>query len=62
MQACRGRDGRLRVDGRVHTVRLGECLSVIAERYGMHWPEIARRNGVLGPSFVIQPGQLLKLG
>ena len=46
----------------MHVVRKGQCLSVIAARYGLHWPDIAQRSGVDGPEYVIYPGQVLALG
>jgi hypothetical protein len=60
--ARREHGGRWRLGGAVHIVVEGECLSVIAARYGRHWPELAERNDIRGPEFVIYPGQVLALG
>lgn len=43
------------------TVQAGEWLSAIGARYGIAWPVIAELNGVKGPDYIIQPGQVLRL-
>jgi len=43
-----------------HTVRRGESLYRIADRYGLEWRELARRNGI-GSPYTIYPGQELRL-
>ena len=43
-----------------HTVRRGETLYRIADRYGLEWRELARRNGIDSP-YTIHPGQELRL-
>jgi len=42
-----------------HTVRKGDTLSAICERYGVSMSELKRLNGLAGSS--IQAGQKLKL-
>lgn len=43
-----------------HTVRKGETLSLIAQRYGMDYRDLARWNN-LGNGGLIYPGQLIRL-
>lgn len=43
----------------LHTVAAGESLSRIGKIYGVSWQRIAEDNGVPGPRYVIQPGQVL---
>lgn len=42
-----------------YTVVAGDCLSVIGERYGVNWREIAQINNVPGPKYIIYIGQKL---
>jgi LysM repeat protein len=42
-----------------HTVRPGESLSLIAQRYGASWQEIARINGISAPYRLTSGQQLL---
>lgn len=46
--------------GIYHVVRKGETLSGIAKKYGMHYPTIAKLNGLRDPN-KIYPGQKLKI-
>lgn len=46
--------------GSVYTVRPGDCLSVIAARYGRDWRIVARTNHLENPN-LIYPGQVLNL-
>lgn len=43
-----------------HTVRRGETLYRIADRYGLEWRDLARRNAI-GAPYTIYPGQRLRL-
>lgn len=43
-----------------YTVRSGDCLSEIGERYGIDWRDIARKNGI-GSPYTIYPGQVIRL-
>lgn len=43
-----------------YTVAEGDCLSIIGERLGLNWQEIAQINGICEP-YTIYPGQVLKL-
>ena len=47
-------------NGTQYTVRSGDCLSTIAEKYSMSWKDIARVNGINSP-YIIYPGQVLYL-
>ncbi|MBI1884980.1 MAG: LysM peptidoglycan-binding domain-containing protein [Chloroflexi bacterium] len=49
--------------GRVYTVRAGDTLSAIAERFGLTWQALHEANrGTIGPDpNVIVPGQVLRL-
>ena len=47
--------------GRLYVVREGDCLSVIADRFGLSWPRLAQLNRIPGPDYVIYPGQVLTL-
>lgn len=44
----------------VYTVKTGDCLSMIAERYGTSWQTLATINGISNPN-LIYPGQTLKI-
>lgn len=48
------------VNENTYTVAEGDCLSVIGERLGLNWQEIAQINGICEP-YIIYPGQVLKL-
>lgn len=43
-----------------YTVRSGDCLSVIGERHGIDWRDIARKNGISSP-YTIYTGQVIRL-
>lgn len=45
--------------GGTYVVRSGDCLSLIAPRVGMSWPDLAAVNGI-GPPYLIMPGQVLR--
>ena len=50
-------------DGTVHTtytVKVGDCLSTIAQRLGVSWGSIASTNGIYSP-YIIYPGQILNI-
>ena len=46
------------VQSKTYTVRSGDCLSTIAQRFGVSWGSIARANGIYSP-YTIYPGQVL---
>ena len=48
------------ISNNTYTVVDGDCLSVIGERLGINWVEIAQINGICEP-YTIYPGQVLKL-
>jgi LysM repeat protein len=50
----------VRLSGKVHVVRSGECLSVIAASYGTSWPRLAEVNGLADPDLIF-PGQILRI-
>ena len=43
-----------------YTVRSGDCLSTIAQRFGVSWGSIATANGIYSP-YTIYPGQVLNI-
>jgi len=45
----------------VHVVTSTDTLSGIGARYGVDWQDIAAANGIVGPSYFIQPGQSLTI-
>ena len=45
--------------GTTYTVKPGDALSLIGERFGIPWQLIAEANGIEGPDYVIVPGQVL---
>ncbi len=45
---------------RTHTVRSGEALGDIAQRYGVDYLEIARLNAIDNPDLIF-PGQVFKI-
>jgi LysM repeat protein len=45
--------------GGTYTVKPGDSLSIIGERVGVPWMLIAEANGIVGPDYVIVPGQVL---
>ncbi|WP_196807276.1 LysM peptidoglycan-binding domain-containing protein [Candidatus Solirubrobacter pratensis] len=49
-----------RLSGKVYVVRPGDCLSVIAARYGTSWPRLAEVNRLANPD-LIYPGQVLQI-
>jgi LysM repeat protein len=42
-----------------HTVRHGQSLYWIARNYGVSWLDLAQVNGIVPPSYVVYPGQVL---
>ena len=48
------------VQSKTYTVRSGDCLSTIAQRFGVSWGSIARVNGIYSP-YTIYPGQVLRI-
>ena len=49
------------VQTQTYTVRSGDCLSTIAQRFGVSWGSIASANGIYSP-YTIYPGQVLSIG
>lgn len=49
-------------NGKTYTVVKGDNLIGIGQKTGVNWQDIARINGVAAPNYIIQPGQVLKLG
>lgn len=45
--------------GGTYVVRSGDCLSLIAPRVGMSWPQLAQANNIR-PPYTIYPGQTLR--
>ena len=45
---------------RTYTVKAGDCLSTIAQRFSVSWDSIARNNGIYSP-YIIYPGQVLQI-
>lgn len=45
--------------GTSYTVKPGDALSLIGERFGIPWQLIAEANNIEGPGYVIVPGQTL---
>ena len=48
------------VQSKTYTVRSGDCLSTIAQRFGVSWGSIASANGIYSP-YTIYPGQVLRI-
>lgn len=48
------------VQSKTYTVRSGDSLSTIAQRFGVSWGSIARANGIYSP-YIIYPGQVLRI-
>ena len=48
------------VQSKTYTVRSGDCLSTIAQRFGVSWGSIATANGIYSP-YIIYPGQVLRI-
>ena len=46
---------------RTYTVKQNDCLSAIAKQFGVNWMDIANKNGIAGPKYIIHPGQVLKI-
>ena len=44
---------------RTYTVKAGDCLSVIGQKLGVDWRDIAAKNGLKDP-YVIHAGDVLK--
>jgi hypothetical protein len=59
--AVRTRTGTHRLGRRVHLIQHGECLSVIAEHYGLDWHRLAAINAIPGPRYLIFAGERLIL-
>lgn len=49
-------------NGKTYTVVKGDYLIDIGRKTGVDWREIARINGISAPNYIIQPGQVLRLG
>lgn len=47
--------------GTTYTVKAGDALSLIGEKFGVPWQLIAEVNGIEGPAYVIVPGQVLTI-
>ncbi len=47
--------------GGTYVVQQGDTLSGIAERVGVPWELIAEANGIAGPDYIIQLGQILTI-
>lgn len=45
--------------GGTYTVQPGDYLSLIEQKVGVPWMLIAQANGIVGPDYVIIPGQVL---
>ena len=45
--------------GTTYTVKPGDALSLIGEKFGIPWQLIAEANGIEGPAYVIVPGMEL---
>ncbi len=39
----------------------GDGLILIAERFGVDWVALAELNGIRGPDYFVQPGQILNI-
>lgn len=48
-----------KIESKEHIVKKGECLSVIAKRYGTTWRAIAKKNPSIKNPNLIYPGQKL---
>ena len=46
--------------GKTYTVKSGDTLSEIGQKLGVNWKDLASKNGISGPDYVIYPGQVLK--
>nr|WP_051231666.1 peptidoglycan DD-metalloendopeptidase family protein [Stutzerimonas azotifigens] len=55
------RNAREQVESGSYTVRRGDTLSSIANRFGWDWRALARHNGI-APPYVIHPGQRIHFG
>ena len=42
-----------------YTVKPGDALSLIGDKFGIPWQLIAEANGIEGPAYVIVPGEVL---
>lgn len=58
--ACAAQPGHWR-EARSYTVRQADTVYSIAFRHGLDWRDLARWNGIEGPRYLIQPGQVLQL-
>lgn len=45
--------------GGTYTVQTGDSLSLIGDKVGVSWLLIAQANGIAGPDYVVQVGQVL---
>ena len=45
--------------GGTYTVRPGDSLSLIGDKVGVPWLQIAQANGIAGPDYIVQVGQVL---
>jgi LysM repeat protein len=45
--------------GGTYTVKPGDSLSLIGDKVGVPWTQIAEANGILPPDYVVQVGQVL---
>ena len=48
------------VQSQTYAVRSGDCLSTIAQKFGVSWGSIATVNGIYSP-YIIYPGQVLRI-
>lgn len=46
---------------KTYTVKSGDTLSGIGTKFGIRWQDIASKNGIKGPKYIIYPGQILKI-
>jgi LysM repeat protein len=51
----------VRVGARKYLIQPGDCLSLIAARYGLDWHRLAAINHIDGPDYVIYAGDTLLL-
>lgn len=47
-----------KIENKTHTIKKGECLSLIAKKYNKPWRDIAKKNNLKNPN-LIQAGQKL---
>ena len=59
VQPIRGSTTEVAAGVRTYTVKAGDTLSEIGKRLGVKWRDLAARNNIAGPAFIIRPGQVL---